>query len=131
MDRVRLLRRFRSWLMNLQRHASQSFPTQHEDIVHDLAYDFYGRRLATCSADRKIKVWDKSDGGQWEANASFVVCVIPRGVNKMWLTVTQAHSGAIRKLDWAHPEFGQVLASCSFDRQVSVWEEVGSFLALG
>lgn len=27
------------------------------------------------------------------------------------------------KLAWAHPEFGQLLASCSFDRSVKIWEE--------
>lgn len=26
-------------------------------------------------------------------------------------------------MSWAHPEFGQILATCSFDRTVSVWEE--------
>ena len=26
-------------------------------------------------------------------------------------------------MTWAHPEFGQVLATCSFDRQAAVWEE--------
>lgn len=26
-------------------------------------------------------------------------------------------------MSWAHPEFGQVLATCSFDRTASVWEE--------
>lgn len=29
---------------------------------------------------------------------------------------------------WAHPEFGQILASCSFDRTVSVWEDQGMYL---
>lgn len=24
---------------------------------------------------------------------------------------------------WAHPEFGQVLASCGFDKKVMIWEE--------
>lgn len=27
-------------------------------------------------------------------------------------------------MTWAHPEFGQVLASCSFDRTAAVWEEI-------
>ena len=27
------------------------------------------------------------------------------------------------KLSWAHPEFGSVLASSSFDRTVKIWEE--------
>jgi len=30
------------------------------------------------------------------------------------------------KVTWAHPEFGQVLASCSFDRTAAVWEEQGT-----
>lgn len=35
----------------------------------------------------------------------------------------KAHSGSVWRLSWAHPEFGTVLATCSFDRTVSVWEE--------
>ena len=40
-------------------------------------------------------------------------------------THTQAHSGSIWRVSWAHPEFGQVLATCSFDRTVIIWEEQG------
>ena len=28
------------------------------------------------------------------------------------------------KVSWAHPEFGSVLASSSFDRTVKIWEEI-------
>ena len=35
----------------------------------------------------------------------------------------QTHSGSVWRVTWAHPEFGQVLATCSFDRTVGVWEE--------
>jgi nucleoporin SEH1 len=35
----------------------------------------------------------------------------------------QAHDAAVTKLSWAHPEFGSVLASSSFDRTVKIWEE--------
>ncbi|XP_062933234.1 nucleoporin SEH1-like [Cynocephalus volans] len=34
------------------------------------------------------------------------------------------HSGSVWRVTWAHPEFGQVLASCSFDRTAAVWEEI-------
>ena len=27
------------------------------------------------------------------------------------------------RVDWAHPEFGQLLVTCSFDRTAAVWEE--------
>jgi len=36
-----------------------SFALGHDDYVHDISYDFYGKRLATCSSDQKIKIWDK------------------------------------------------------------------------
>ena len=29
------------------------------------------------------------------------------------------------RLSWAHPEYGTILASCSFDKLVKVWEEIG------
>ena len=32
--------------------------TMHSDLVHDVAYDYYGKRLATCSSDMRIQVWD-------------------------------------------------------------------------
>lgn len=35
----------------------------------------------------------------------------------------QAHDASILKVAWAHPEYGQVLASCSFDRSIRIWEE--------
>ena len=30
--------------------------TQHGDMVHDAQLDYYGKKLATCSSDRTIKV---------------------------------------------------------------------------
>ena len=36
-----------------------SYPLCHDDYVLDLAFDFYGKRIATCSVDQKIKIWEK------------------------------------------------------------------------
>ena len=35
----------------------------------------------------------------------------------------QAHKGTVNKLSWAHPEYGQLLASCGSDHAVIIWEE--------
>jgi nucleoporin SEH1 len=32
----------------------------------------------------------------------------------------------VSKLSWAHPEFGSILASSSFDRTVKIWEQTYS-----
>jgi nucleoporin SEH1 len=50
----------------------------HGDLVTDTAYDFYGVRLATCSLDHRIKVWqlDESDGS-WTTVADWKVCGPP------------------------------------------------------
>uniref|UniRef100_A0A1I8PTX8 Nucleoporin SEH1 n=1 Tax=Stomoxys calcitrans TaxID=35570 RepID=A0A1I8PTX8_STOCA len=79
----------------------------HKDVIHDVVFDYYGRRMATCSSDQTVKIWDENEQGKWSVTSSW-----------------KAHSGSIWRVSWAHPEFGQVLATCSFDRTASVWEEV-------
>ncbi|KAA8499989.1 Nucleoporin seh1-A [Porphyridium purpureum] len=85
----------------------------HEDTVHDIAYDYYGVRVATCSSDRKIKLWEQGPGGanSWECVAAWV-----------------AHEGPILRVCWAPPHAcgPGVLASCSTDRKVVLWEERSS-----
>ena len=44
---------------------------------------------------------------------------------KSMLLLFQTHSGSVWRVTWAHPEFGQVLATCSFDRTGAIWEEQG------
>ncbi|KAM7338241.1 hypothetical protein ACRRTK_001725 [Alexandromys fortis] len=87
--------------------VTRSIAEDHKDLIHDVSFDFHGRRMATCSSDQSIKVWDKSESRYWHCTAS-------------WKT----HSGSVWRVTWAHPEFGQVLASCSFDRTTVVWEEI-------
>ncbi|KAG4081318.1 WD40 repeat-like protein [Neocallimastix lanati (nom. inval.)] len=78
----------------------QQLDTYHEDLIHDLSYNYYGNRS-------KNKVWDlNEETGQWVMNESW-----------------KAHDCSILKVSWAHPEFGQVFASCSIDRTVKIWEE--------
>lgn len=36
----------------------------------------------------------------------------------------KVHSGSVWKINWAHPEFGQILGTCSFDRTAIIWEEI-------
>lgn len=84
----------------------QIIRAEHKDVIHDVVYDYHGQRMATCSSDQTVKVWDQNEKGVWVVSASW-----------------KAHSGSVWRLSWAHPEFGQVLATCSFDRTVSVWEE--------
>ncbi|KAF3938910.1 hypothetical protein ABW19_dt0200257 [Dactylella cylindrospora] len=83
-----------------------SVTTGHEDLLHSVAYDFYGQRIATCSSDQCIKVFDSTEDGEWKENDKW-----------------RAHDASISKIAWAHPSFGQILASCSFDRTVKIFEE--------
>jgi nucleoporin SEH1 len=100
------------------------FETNHEDLVHDIAYDFYGRRLVTCSSDQKLKVWDFNETTGWELNDSWKVSQCDRTVQlRLITTMVQAHDCSILKVCWGHPEYGQIIASCSFDRSVRIWEE--------
>lgn len=39
----------------------QLTPQQSDNLVNDLAFDFYGRRFASCSVDGKLRVWDLNE----------------------------------------------------------------------
>lgn len=104
------------------------FIAGHEELIHDLNYDFYGKRIATCSSDQHIKVFDKVEDYQ---NQNFLTN-IPQSndtsntAEKPDWTLSdswKAHESTIVKVVWAGPEFGQVIASCSYDATVRVWEE--------
>lgn len=42
-----------------------------------------------------------------------------------WIYVisSRRHDGPVWQVAWAHPKFGKLLASCSYDAQVIVWKE--------
>ncbi|KAG2381886.1 hypothetical protein C9374_005678 [Naegleria lovaniensis] len=107
-----------------------SFPSTHNYYIHDLKYDFYGERIASCSSDHHIKVWDRVESTT-SPNTVIPNIITPSTstasstTQKSWKCTYdwKAHNGSIWKVEWAHPEFGQVLASCSYDHTVSIWEE--------
>lgn len=39
---------------------AHSINAEHKDLIHDIAYDFYGQRMATCSSDQFVKVSKKN-----------------------------------------------------------------------
>lgn len=82
-----------------------SIDTQHDDMIHDAQLDYYSRKLATASSDRSIKVWD-IDGQRQQLSATL-----------------SGHDGPVWEVAWAHPRYGVLLASCSFDSAVMVHRE--------
>jgi len=89
---------------------STSFESGHADQVHDAQLDYYGRRLATCSSDKTVKVFE-------------IV-----GDKQSHLADLRGHEGPVWQVCWAHPKFGSLLASCSFDHRVIVWKEAADNL---
>jgi len=83
-----------------------SIDTASIGVVHDVQLDYYGKRAAIATAEGTIHVFDIADGQQ-----------LPSGQ-------CRGHEGPAWKVCWAHPKFGSVLASCSYDMRVIIWKEV-------
>ncbi|KAF8151605.1 protein transporter SEC13 [Crassisporium funariophilum] len=90
--------------------VSDSVPieTAHEDMIHDAQLDYYGKRLATCSSDRTVKVFDVVDGETQRSSGGHTL---------------KGHTGPVWQVAWAHPKYGHILASCSYDGKVLIWKE--------
>ncbi|GJQ84421.1 hypothetical protein Trydic_g3893 [Trypoxylus dichotomus] len=80
--------------------------TGHEDMIHDAEVDYYGLRLATCSSDNSVKIYDIKNGAH------------------TLLEDLKGHFGPVWQVAWSHPKFSNLLASCSYDRKVIIWKEM-------
>eukprot|EP00096_Caligus_rogercresseyi_P009618 TRINITY_DN3290_c0_g1_i1.p1 TRINITY_DN3290_c0_g1~~TRINITY_DN3290_c0_g1_i1.p1 ORF type:complete len:328 (-),score=88.70 TRINITY_DN3290_c0_g1_i1:81-986(-) len=80
--------------------------TGHEDMVHDAQMDYYGTRLATCSSDRTIRIFQ-----------------VQEGKTRGHLADLRGHEGPVWQVAWGPPSLGSVIASCSYDRRVILWKE--------
>ncbi|KAF5750077.1 protein SEC13 [Tripterygium wilfordii] len=85
---------------------AQKVETGHEDTVHDVAMDYYGKCIATASSDTTIKITGVSNNA-----------------GHQHLATLRGHKGPVWQVAWAHPKFGSILASCSYDGQVIIWKE--------
>lgn len=108
---------------------ARTINAEHKDLIHDVAYDFYGRRMATCSSDQSVKVKSSSQVlVQLIESIESSSQVFDLDENDEWRCTAdwKTHAGSVWKVNWAHPEFGQILATCSFDRTAAIWEEIGN-----
>lgn len=48
--------------------------SQSDDYLQDVVFDYYGTRMALCSSDRKIKIYEKNEiDGAWSLIAEWEV----------------------------------------------------------
>ncbi|KAL8158760.1 hypothetical protein V2J09_000297 [Rumex salicifolius] len=85
---------------------AQKIESGHSDVVHDVQMDYYGKRMATASSDTTIKILGVSNSSA-----------------PQHLATLTGHQGPVWQVSWAHPKFGSLLASCSYDGRVIIWKE--------
>jgi hypothetical protein len=61
-------------IINLKFLYSAIMEVDSEDYLQDIVFDYYGTKMAVCSSDRKIKVYDKNESEErWDQVASWEV----------------------------------------------------------
>lgn len=83
------------------------FSHGHQDLLLAVSYNFYGTRMASASADHKVKVWDRNDKtGQWI-------------VTDVWT----AHDAEVTDVRWNGPFVGEHIGSIGEDGSLKIWQE--------
>ena len=63
--------------------VAKSIGVDHKDLIQDVAYDFHGKRMATCSCDQLVKV-GTDHACCFDGKADVIV--------KYWVWVKLSHS---------------------------------------
>ncbi|KAI2513702.1 hypothetical protein MHU86_842 [Fragilaria crotonensis] len=116
--------------------STQILSSLHSDYIHHVSFDIYGRRMATCSGDRHVRIWNLQPCGSTtttsngdHAHDGTTTNNNNNNTSNTWAVAShfQAHRGAVTHLSWSHAEFGTLVATCgSSDCEVKVWEEQGT-----
>ncbi|ORY21257.1 putative cytosolic iron-sulfur protein assembly protein 1 [Naematelia encephala] len=103
--------------------------TEHKRTVRSIAWAPSGRTLATGSFDSTVGIWEETDGDEGDDemdDGQGGGIYRPRngagGNGKEWECVTalEGHESECKSVAWSHD--GGLLASCSRDKSVWVWE---------
>jgi WD40 repeat protein len=46
-------------------YQTKQIATDHNDLIQDIAFDFYGKRAATASLDQSVKIWNINENNEW------------------------------------------------------------------
>lgn len=114
--------------------STQILSSLHSDYIHHVSFDIYGRRMATCSGDRHVRIWNLQPSGSTASSGDHHLQQHDGTNNNnnngsTWAVAShfQAHRGPVTHLSWSHAEFGTLVATCgSSDCEVKVWEEQGT-----
>lgn len=94
-------------LPNFSTLKTKDLRSGHRSSVRGLGWSIDGRKLATCGADRVIRIW-----------------VPERSVDHRASTELRGHAESVDQLAW-NPTHPEVLASASGDRTVRIWDTRG------
>jgi len=75
-----------------------------------------------------VKIWNLQPDGKFKADeaAADIVAVVDVAHSNNYVNEPvniQVHRSAVWRVSWAHPEFGQLLATCGADGSAIIWEE--------
>lgn len=97
-----------------------------EDYLQDVAFDYYNKKMAVCSSDRRIRVYKRKHSKEENMNI-YDDSMKEYNQNQLcnWEleSTWEAHDAPVLKIIFSSPEFGSLLASCGYDKKVNIWQE--------
>ncbi|TNY19428.1 WD40 repeat-like protein [Rhodotorula diobovata] len=106
-------------------HLSSTIPTSHSRTVRSLAFSPTGATLTTASFDSTVGIWCQTSEAGLDDGPGRGGGGAPGSSDAQWEAVDplEGHESECKSVAWSAD--GRLLASCSRDKSVWVWEAVG------
>jgi len=80
-----------------------------KEMISDINFDWFGKRLAVATVDKIIKIYNIFTDEQGRVT-----------LQKIGEPINLQNGGILWKIKWAHPDFGSIIAVCSYDKHIIV-----------
>jgi len=82
------------------------FAMAEAEIYHDIAVDYFSKFMVACCSDGRVILNQIGENNE------------PKRINTL-----KGHDGAVWQASWAHPHFGAMFATGSYDGKMIVWKQ--------
>lgn len=105
---------------------------KNEGYLQEIAFNYNGDKMAICSSSHEITIYYKKEKEQKNKKPKSSIKSSLSAEMPILKLIDQSEwnymypwniDGPVFRIQWSNPQFGDLIASCGFDKRIMIWKE--------